>query len=77
MTRTPADKLQIKPETELLLDPSTPEQRDKLVSLPERVTLVGGIGRNTEGDLDRQRIAGIVSEPEPPRVDPLTELSRR
>lgn len=49
MARTLAEKLQIKPETELLLGLSTPEQRSMLSPLPEGVTVVDGIGRDTEG----------------------------
>lgn len=47
MPRTTAEKLQIKPNTELLFGPSTPEQRALLDPLPEGVTLVEGIDRDT------------------------------
>ncbi len=43
MPRTIAEKLQIKPNTEVLFGPSTPEQRALLDPLPEGVTLVEGI----------------------------------
>ena len=42
MPRTIAEKLQIKPGTELLLGPSSPEQRALLDPLPEDVTVVDG-----------------------------------
>lgn len=45
--RSIAEKLQIKPNTELLFGPSTPEQRALLDPLPEGVTVVDGIERNT------------------------------
>lgn len=47
MSRSIAEKLQIKPNTELLFGPSTPEQRALLDPLPEGVTVVDGIERNT------------------------------
>lgn len=47
MARTIAEKLQIKPNTELLFGPSTPEQRALLDPLPEGVTVVDGIERDT------------------------------
>lgn len=49
MPRTTAEKLQIKPKTELLIGPSTPEQRALLEPLPEGVTVVEGIDRDTHG----------------------------
>ena len=49
MARTLAEKLQIKPETELLFGPSTPAQRDMLAPLPEGVIVVDGIDRDTVG----------------------------
>lgn len=49
MARTLAEKLQIKPGRELLFGPSTPEQRDLLDPLPEGVTVIDGIDRDTEG----------------------------
>ena len=45
--RSIAEKLQIKPNTELLFGPSTPEQRALLDPLPEGVTVVDGIERDT------------------------------
>lgn len=47
MPRTTAEKLQIKPGTELLFGPSTPEQRALLDPLPAGVTVVDGIDRDT------------------------------
>ena len=47
MSRSIAEKLQIKPNTELLFGPSTPEQRALLDPLPEGVTVVDGIERDT------------------------------
>lgn len=47
MPRSIAEKLQIKPNTELLFGPSTPEQRALLDPLPEGVTVVDGIERDT------------------------------
>lgn len=47
MARTIAEKLQIKPNTELLFGPSSPEQRALLDPLPEGVTVVDGIDRDT------------------------------
>lgn len=49
MARTIAEKLQIKPGTELLLGPSSPDQRGLLDPLPEDVTVVDGIDRDTDG----------------------------
>lgn len=45
--RSIAETLQIKPNTELLFGPSTPEQRALLDPLPEGVTVVDGIERDT------------------------------
>lgn len=47
MARSTAEKLQIKPNTEVLFGPSTPEQRAMLDPLPENVTVVSGIERDT------------------------------
>ncbi|ACQ82405.1 hypothetical protein Bcav_4167 [Beutenbergia cavernae DSM 12333] len=47
MPRTIAEKLQIRPNTEVLFGPSTPEQRALLDPLPEGVILVDGIDRDT------------------------------
>lgn len=47
MTRAIAEKLQIKPGTEVLLGPATPEQRALLDPLPDGVTVVDGIERDT------------------------------
>ncbi len=49
MARTVAEKLQIKPNTELLFGPSTSEQRSMLDPLPEGVSVVEGIDRDTTG----------------------------
>lgn len=49
MPRTTAEKLQIKPNIELLLGPSTPELRGLLDPLPEGVRVVEGIDRDTHG----------------------------
>ena len=49
MSRTIAEKLQIKPDSELLFGPSTPAQRDMLAPLPQGVTVVDRIDRDTEG----------------------------
>ncbi len=49
MARSIAEKLQVKPNTELLFGPSTPEQRALLDPLPEGVTVVVGIERDTTG----------------------------
>lgn len=49
MARTIAEKLQIKPNTELLFGPSTAQQRALLDPLPEGVTAIDGIDRDTEG----------------------------
>lgn len=46
MSRTIAEKLQIKPDTELLIAGS-PEQRALLEPLPDGVTVVDGIARDT------------------------------
>ena len=67
MARTLAEKLQIKPETELLLGPSTPEQRDILAPLPEGVTVVDGIDRDTEGVAvmfahDREELDALLTD---------------
>lgn len=47
MARTIAEKLQIKPHTEVLFGPSTAELRALLDPLPEGVTVVEGIDRDT------------------------------
>lgn len=47
MARTTAEKLQIKPHTELLFGPSTPQLRDLLNPLPEGVTVHERIDRDT------------------------------
>lgn len=47
MARTTAEKLQIKPNSELLLGSRTPEQKQLLDPLPEGVTVVDGIERDT------------------------------
>lgn len=47
MARTIAEKLQIKPGTELLFGPSSPEQQALLDPLPQDVTVVDGIDRDT------------------------------
>ena len=47
MARSIAEKLQIKPNTELLCGPCMPEQRALLDPLPEGVTVVDGIERDT------------------------------
>ncbi|MGO1434581.1 MAG: DUF3052 family protein [Canibacter sp.] len=47
MSRTVAEKLQIKPGSELLFGPSTAEQRSLLDPLPEDVTVINGIDRDT------------------------------
>lgn len=47
MARTIAEKLQIKPGTELLLGRSSPEHRGLLDPLPEDVTVIDGIDRDT------------------------------
>ena len=47
MVRTTAEKLQIKPHTEVLFGPSTPEERALLDPLPEGVTVVDGVDRDT------------------------------
>lgn len=47
MPRTIAEKLQIKPNTEVLFGPSIPEQRALLDPLPEDVTVVNSIERDT------------------------------
>lgn len=47
MSRSIAEKLQIKPNTELLFGPSTPEQRAYLDPLPDGVAVVDGIERDT------------------------------
>lgn len=49
MARTIAEKLQIKPDTELLFGPATAEQQTLLDPLPEAVTVVHGIVRDTTG----------------------------
>lgn len=49
MARTIAEKLHIKPGTELLLGPSSPEERAMLDPLPYNVTVVDGIDRDTTG----------------------------
>jgi hypothetical protein len=47
MVRTTAEKLRIKPNTELLLGPCSPAQRGLLDPLPDGVTVVDGIDRDT------------------------------
>ena len=47
MSRTTAEKLQIRPGTELLFGPSSAEQRALLDPLPEGVTVVNGIDGDT------------------------------
>ena len=47
MARTIAEKLSIKPDTELLFGPSSTEQRALLDPLPANVTVVDGIERDT------------------------------
>lgn len=49
MARTTAEKLQIKPGSELLLGDADPEVRALLDPLPEGVTVVDGADRDTEG----------------------------
>lgn len=49
MARTTAEKLQIKPGTELLIGESSPEQRQLLEPLPDDVNVVNGIDRDTSG----------------------------
>lgn len=49
MTRTIAEKMQIKPGTELLLGPSSPEERSLLDPLPDDITVIDGIDRDTTG----------------------------
>lgn len=67
MPRTTAEKLQIKPGTELLFGPSTPEQRALLDPLPEGVTVVDGIDRDTTDVAimfasDREELDALLSE---------------
>jgi hypothetical protein len=47
MVRTTAEKLRIKPNTELLLGPCSPAQRGLLDPLPDGVTVVDGIDRDS------------------------------
>lgn len=66
MPRTTAEKLQIKPDTELLLGPCTPEQRAMLDPLPEGVT-VGEANRDTTGVAvlfarDRAQLDALLDE---------------
>lgn len=49
MARSVAEKLQIKPNTELLIGPATAEQRALLDPLPDGVAVVDGIDRDTAG----------------------------
>lgn len=49
MARTIAEKLQIKPGTELLLGTSSPDQRGLLDPLRADVTVVDGVDRDTDG----------------------------
>ncbi len=49
MVRTVAEKLQIKPDSELMFGPSTAEQRALLDPLPDGVAVVDGIERDTSG----------------------------
>lgn len=49
MVRTVAEKLQIKPDSELVFGPSTAEQRALLDPLPDGVAVVDGIERDTSG----------------------------
>lgn len=49
MARTTAEKLQIKPDSELLLGASTTEQQALLDPLPDGVTVIDGIERDTAG----------------------------
>lgn len=67
MPRTPAEKLQIKPGTELLFGPSTPEHRALLDPLPEGVAVVDGIHRDTADVAvmfasDRDELDALLSE---------------
>lgn len=47
MARTIAEKLQIKQNTELLFGPSSQDQRALLDPLPEGVTVIDGVDRDT------------------------------
>lgn len=49
MARTIAEKLQIKPNSEVVFGPSTPEQRALLDPLPEGTTVINGIDGDTAG----------------------------
>lgn len=49
MVRTVAEKLQVKPHLELLFGPSTVEQRALLDPLPDGVSVVDGVDRDTSG----------------------------
>lgn len=49
MVRTVAEKLQVKPHSELLFGPSTVEQRALLDPLPDGVSVVDGVDRDTSG----------------------------
>lgn len=67
MVRTTAEKLQIKPNTELLLGPCSPAQRGLLDPLPEGVTVVDGIVRDTTGVVmmfaaDRENLDTLLAQ---------------
>lgn len=49
MPRTTPEKLQIKPNSEVVLGPSTPGQRAMLDPMPEGVSIVEGIAGDTAG----------------------------
>lgn len=67
MPRTTAEKLQIKPGNELLIGPSTPDQRALLDPLPEGVAVVDGIHRDTTDVAvmfasDRDELEALLNE---------------
>lgn len=65
MARTVAEKLQVKPQDEVLVA-GTDEQRALLAPLPDGATIVDGIDRDTEGVvvafvLDREGLDALIS----------------
>jgi hypothetical protein len=67
MPRTVAEKLQVKPHSELVFGPSTPEQRALLDPLPEGVTQLVGIEGDTDGVVvmfarDREELDGLLRD---------------
>ncbi|MGP5086896.1 DUF3052 family protein [Brachybacterium tyrofermentans] len=75
MARTIAEKLQIKPNSEVVFGPSTPEQRALLDPLPEGTTVINGIDGDTAGVAvmfasDRHELDALMIDVFPPLTAP-------